>query len=132
MSAVSGIAPAPSVSLPWYRGVTSMQRRTLIAASSGWMLDSMDAMIYAMVLAYLMKDLAMSKSTGGLLASMGQLAGAAGGMVFGIMADRWGRTKALMGSIATYSIFTAACGFSQTVMQLGVLRIVVGFGLGGE
>ncbi len=128
----TSLAPDAALAVPWYRSVSPMQRRTLIAASSGWMLDSMDAMIYSMVLTYLMKDLAMSKSTGGLLASMGQLAGAAGGMVFGVMADRWGRTRALMGSIATYSLFTAACGFSQTVMQLAVLRIAVGFGLGGE
>jgi MFS family permease len=38
----------------------------------------------------------------------------------------------MIGSIAIYSIFTALCGFSQTVTQLAVLRILVGFGLGGE
>lgn len=118
--------------LPWYRGVTPGQRRALIAASLGWMLDAMDFMMYSMVLAYLMQDLAMTKTTGGLLASAAQLAAAAGGVLFGILADRVGRTRALMGSIAVYSVFTAACGFSQTITQLAVLRILVGIGLGGE
>ncbi|MBI4419876.1 MAG: MFS transporter, partial [Gemmatimonadetes bacterium] len=116
----------------WYRAVTPVQRRALIAASLGWMLDSMDFMMYSMVLAYLMNDLAMSKPTAGLLGSFGQLSAAAGGILFGILADRLGRTRALMGSIAIYSLFTAACGFAQTVMQLAVLRILVGIGLGGE
>jgi MFS family permease len=118
--------------LPWYRGITSGQRRALIAASLGWMLDAMDFMMYSMVLAYLMQDLAMTKATGGLLASGAQLAAAAGGVLFGTLADRVGRTRALMGSIAVYSVFTAACGFSQTATQLAVLRILVGIGLGGE
>src|SRR5205814_8553998 len=39
---------------------------------------------------------------------------------------------AMMGTIAIYSLFTAACGFSQTITQLAILRIIVGFGLGGE
>ena len=125
--------PSPTAgAAPWYRGVTSGQRRALIAASLGWMLDAMDFMMYSMVLAYLMKDLAMTTSTAGLLASMGQLAAAAGGILFGTLADRVGRTRALMGSIAVYSVFTAACGFSQTITQLAVLRVLVGLGLGGE
>jgi MFS family permease len=126
--------PVPSAQRapPWYREVNPGQRRALIAASLGWMLDAMDFMMYSMVLSYLMEDLAMSKATGGLLASAGQLAGAAGGALFGVLADRVGRTRALMGSIAVYSVFTAACGFSQTITQLAVLRILVGIGLGGE
>lgn len=43
-----------------------------------------------------------------------------------------GRTKSLIASILVYSIFTAACGFSQTVMQLIVFRVLLGIGLGGE
>ena len=119
-------------SAPWYRAVTPVQRRALIAASLGWMLDAMDFMMYSMVLAYLMNDLGMSKATGGLLGSAAQLAAAVGGISFGILADRFGRTRALMGSIITYSLFTAACGFSQTVAQLAVFRVLVGIGLGGE
>jgi MFS family permease len=85
-----------------------------------------------MVLAYLMKDLAMTKDIAGLLGSLAQVTGAIGGLVFGVIADRHGRTRAMMGSIAAYSIFTALSGFSQTVTQLAVFRILVGFGLGGE
>src|SRR5438105_3589368 len=122
--------PAASA-LPWYRTVTPLQRRALTAASLAWMLDSMDVMIYSLVLAYLMKDLGMSKATAGLLASIGQLSAAAGGVFFGIIADRYGRTRSLMASIAVYSVFTAACGFSHTIVQLAVFRVLLGLGMGG-
>lgn len=44
----------------WYRATTPAQHRVLLAAALGWMLDSMDVMLYSMVLAYLMADLGMS------------------------------------------------------------------------
>ncbi|MFZ0480033.1 MAG: hypothetical protein WAL71_12865 [Terriglobales bacterium] len=45
---------------------TPGQRRTLLAASLGWMLDSFDAMLYALVLTHVMRDLGTSKATAGL------------------------------------------------------------------
>jgi MFS family permease len=116
----------------WWRDADSRSRKALIAASLGWMLDSFDIMMYALVLAYLMKDLGMSKATAGLMGSITLLASAAGGMIFGVIADRFGRTRALRGSILIYSVFTAACGFSRTVPMLAVFRICLGLGMGGE
>jgi MFS family permease len=49
-----------------------------------------------------------------------------------VLADRWGRTRALMASVLLYSVFTAACGFAQTAAQLAVFRILLGLGMGGE
>ncbi|HEX9579756.1 MAG TPA: MFS transporter [Gemmatimonadales bacterium] len=117
---------------PWYRGTTPDQRRTFIAAALGWMLDSMDVMIYAVVLSYVMADLGMSKETAGLLGSIGLLSSAVGGIAFGIMADRVGRVRALTISILMYAVFTAACGFAQNVTQLAIFRVLVGLGMGGE
>ncbi len=116
----------------WWKESTPAARRALKAASLGWMLDSFDVMLYAMVLAYLMKDLGMSKGTAGLLGSLTLLASAAGGMIFGVVADRLGRTRALRASILIYSLFTAACGFASTVPMLAVFRLCLGLGMGGE
>ena len=74
----------------------------------------------------------MSKETAGLLGSVTLLAAAAGGIFFGVVADRFGRTRALMASVLIYSVFTAACGFAQTAAQLAVFRILLGIGMGGE
>ena len=116
----------------WWDAGSSDAKRALVAASLGWMLDSFDVMLYALVLASLMRDLAMDPPTAGLLGSVTLLASAAGGLLFGVIADRYGRTRALMGSILIYSIFTAACGFAQTVWQLAVFRVLLGLGMGGE
>ena len=57
---------------------------------------------------------------------------AVGGALFGWLADRIGRTRALTASIAVYSLATAACGLAQSVEQLALFRIALGLGMGGE
>lgn len=116
----------------WWRSGTPEAQRALVAASLGWMLDSFDVMIYALVLVALMGDLGIDAPTAGLLGSATLIASAVGGVMFGVIADRFGRTRALIGSILIYSVFTAACGFSQTVWQLAVFRVLLGLGMGGE
>ena len=118
--------------LAWWRAAPPDAKRALVAASLGWMLDSFDVMLYALVLASLMSDLGMTAPTAGLLGSVTLVASAAGGMLFGVIADRFGRTRALMGSILIYSVFTAMCGLAQNVTQLAVFRVLLGLGMGGE
>jgi MFS family permease len=111
---------------------TRDQRRTLLAASLGWMLDAFDAMLYALVLAHIMRDLGMSKATGGLLNTLTLLASGIGGVSFGFIADRIGRKRALMLSILTYSVCSFASGLSRSVLMLAVFRFILGLGMGGE
>ena len=96
------------------------------------MLDAMDVSLYALVLAHLMTALAMSKQMGGLLAGLTLGASAVGGALFGFVADRIGRTRALMISILVYSLASGACGLSQTVVELAIFRVILGLGMGGE
>src|SRR3954468_14874753 len=112
--------------------VTSDQRRTLLAAALGWMLDAFDAMLYALVLTHIMRDLGMSKSTAGLLNTLTLLASGIGGVSFGFLADRIGRKRALMLSILTYSLCSFASGLSTTILMLAAFRFVLGLGMGGE
>ena len=111
---------------------TPAQRRTLLAAALGWMLDAFDAMLYALVLAYVMRDLGMSKKTAGFLYTLTLLASGIGGVFFGFLADRIGRKRALMFSILTYSVCSFASGLSTTVLMLAVFRFILGLGMGGE
>jgi MFS family permease len=112
--------------------ITPAQRRTLVAAALGWMLDAFDAMLYALVLAHVMRDLGMSKATSGLLYTLTLLASGIGGILFGFVADRIGRKRALMLSILTYSICSFASGLSTSVLMLAVFRFILGLGMGGE
>ncbi len=107
-------------------------RRALAAAALGWLLDAFDVMLYALVLTSVAKDLGFSLGVGGQLASLTLAASAVGGLVFGVVADRLGRVRALTLSILLYSIFTFACGLAQNVWQLAIFRILLGLGMGGE
>ena len=64
------------MAVAWHRTITAAQRKTLLSAALGWMLDGMDIMLYAMVLAHLMTDFGMSTATAGLLGSLTLLASA--------------------------------------------------------
>ena len=118
--------------LGWLEEGTPAARRSLLAASLGWMLDGFDIMLYALVVSALLRDLAISTAVAGMLGSLTLVASGIGGILFGIIADRYGRRRALIGSVLVYSIFTAACGFAQSTWQLGVFRFLLGLGMGGE
>jgi MFS family permease len=124
--------PYRFLGIQWPRDVTSAERKSLAAGGLGWMLDAMDVMLYSLVLSYLIREFSMDKSTAGFLISLTLIASAIGGLFFGVLADRIGRTRALMASILVYSIATAACGLSRTIPQLAVFRFVLGLGMGGE
>jgi MFS family permease len=115
-----------------FSNITVDQRRTLLAASLGWMLDAFDAMLYTLVLTHIMRDLGMSKATSGFLATLTLLASGIGGVMFGFIADRIGRKRALMLSILTYSICSFASGLATSILMLAAFRFVLGLGMGGE
>jgi MFS family permease len=98
----------------------------------GWGLDAFDVMLFSLTLASVIKDLGLTKTQAGALGSITLLAGAVGGLIFGHVADRFGRTKALMGSVLIYSIFTGMCGLSQNLWQFAMFRALLGLGMGGE
>jgi MFS family permease len=116
----------------WLTGAAAEQKRTLIAASLGWMLDSMDVMLYAFVLGEVQREMHLSAGMSGAMMSATLIAAAVGGIGFGWFADRFGRVRALTISIAGYSIATALCGLTHSAAQLLLCRLVLGLGMGGE
>lgn len=118
--------------LQFWKDATPDARRALIAASLGWMLDAFDIMLFALVLPELRAAFGMSTTTAGILASLTLVASAFGGIGFGVIADRFGRTRALILSVLMYSIFTAACGLATEIWHLALFRVLLGIGMGGE
>ncbi len=116
----------------WWRSADQPARRALVAASLGWALDAFDVMLFSLTLASVIAELGLTKAQAGGLGSITLLGGAAGGLLFGYVADRYGRTRAMIASMLLYSVFTAACGLSQTLWQFAVFRVFVGLGMGGE
>ncbi|HWQ52461.1 MAG TPA: MFS transporter [Bryobacteraceae bacterium] len=118
--------------MSWHKSITPRQWRALFAAQMGWMLDAMDVMLYAFALTAIREEFGLGGAGAGALASAPLLTSAAGGVLFGMLADRFGRARALVWSILTYSCFTALTATAVSVPQLVLWRALVGIGLGGE
>ena len=124
------IASSPDV--PWYRTITAQQWQVLVAAKFGWMLDAMDFMLYAMAIGQLRAYFGFDDATAGILGTATLVMSGVGGLLFGYVADRFGRTRALMGTIALFSVASLGAATSQTVIQLLFWRALLGIGMGGE
>jgi len=104
-------------------------------AWAGWTLDGMDSVIYALVLSPALTEL-LPKSgykatpatvgfTGSILFAL-FLVGWGLSLIWGPIADKFGRTRVLAATIFVYAIFTGAAALSQTVWQLGLFRLLAG------
>jgi MFS family permease len=120
------------ITVPWYRTITSEQWRVLAAAKLGWMLDAMDFMLYAMAIGQLRTYFGFDDATAGMLGTVTLVMSGAGGVLFGYVADRLGRTRALMATILLFSLASLGAATSQTVLQLLLWRALLGIGMGGE
>ncbi len=116
----------------WLAEASADQKRTLLAASLGWMLDSMDVMLYALVLGQVQREMHLSAAQSGAMMSAALVSAAIGGIGFGWFADRYGRVRALSLSIFVYSVSTAMCGFTHSGWQLMLCQMLLGLGMGGE
>lgn len=122
-------------------GATRAQWLVLAAAFLGWMFDGVEMGIFPLVARPALQSM-LPVSTPGQDALVGLwmgritalfLVGAAfGGLGFGWLGDRVGRVRAMVLSILTYSIFTGLCFFARAPWELGALRFIAAFGMGGE
>ncbi len=121
------------------RAISRYQWLVFAVVWLGWTLDAADFGLYSLVLRPAVTELLGGHPTmaqigrvGGFLSMTGLLGWAAGGFLFGTIADYIGRVRALTYSIAIYAVFTAAQGLSQGVWDFAVYRFLAGIGTGAE
>ena len=131
-------------SLPAVQVHTQLSRQQITGfwgAWVGWTLDGMDSVIYALVLSPALTELLPKSGYKATPANVGFagstlfalfLVGWGLSLVWGPIADRFGRSRVLAATILVYAIFTGAAALSQTVWQLGLFRLLAGIGIGGE
>ena len=112
--------------------ITKESWKCLIAAFAGWSLDAMDAMLLILALPLIAKEFATDMGGMGLLVTMTLVGASFSGLFVGVLADKFGRVRVLMGTMIFYAVFTGLCGFAQSYVQLAFLRFLTGIGLGGE
>jgi MFS family permease len=121
--------------------LTSNQIRGFLAAWGGWLLDGMDSFIYALVLVPALREVLPKSGIaptpanigyyGGLLFAL-FLVGWGLAVLWGPIADRFGRMKTLMFTVLFFSVFTFLSAFAQNVWSLAIYRLLAGTGIGGE
>jgi MFS family permease len=104
----------------------------LWAAMLGYMLDALDVLLYVFAVQTLRTEFHWSAATAGLVSSATLLMSSVGGVLAGVLADRIGRSRALIYAILVYSIGSGGSATSTGIVSLLLWRAVVGLGLGGE
>jgi len=133
-----------AVVLPPPKTHTKLNRQQITGfwgAWGGWTLDGMDSVIYALVLSPALTELLPKSGYKATPANVGFagstlfalfLVGWGLSLIWGPIADKFGRSRVLAATIFVYAIFTGAAALSQTVWQLGLFRLLAGIGIGGE
>jgi MFS family permease len=136
--------PNAAIPIPVVATHTKLNRSQITgfwAAWAGWTLDGMDSVIYALVLSPALTELLPKsgiKATPGNVGYAGSvlfalfLVGWGMSLIWGPIADRFGRTRVLAATIFVYALFTGAAALSQNVWQLALFRLLAGIGIGGE
>ena len=99
---------------------------------AGWLFDFYDLMLFSFLLVPIKNALGLSEVLLSLLLGASLAATAVGGILFGYLADRFGRKSVLSWTILVYSVGTLLCGTAGSFTALLVFRIVTGLGVGGE
>ena len=120
--------PAAPITSP----ITDAQWKALLAAQSGYLLDAFDVLLYVFAINVLKQEFGLTNRMAGLVGSATLIASAAGGILFGMLADRLGRTRTLVYTILLYSLASAGTATAHSFAELIFWRALVGFGLGGE
>jgi len=111
---------------------TGLHYRILAMAWAGWLFDFYDLVLYTFLLAPIGAELGFGRAEHAQILAVSLGSTAVGGLLFGAMADRFGRKKVLQWTILTYSGGVLLCGLAPNLGSLLLFRAITGLGVGGE
>ncbi|HEY2585960.1 MAG TPA: MFS transporter [Tepidisphaeraceae bacterium] len=122
----------------WWQHLTAYHWFVFIVASAAWFFDCLDQRIFSLAripaLASLMhqaKGAVDVQSNGKIVTACFLIGWGIGGLTFGSLGDKFGRSRMLAVSILTYASFTSLCFFAATWQQFAAFRFLTGLGIGG-
>src|SRR5215813_3420649 len=112
--------------------VDSNARKALLGSAIGYAMDGFDLLILGFMLRTISADLHLTPAQAGSLVTWTLIGAVAGGILFGMLADYYGRVRVLTWTILLFAVFTGLCAFAQGYWDLLIYRTIAGLGLGGE
>ena len=110
----------------------SYAKKALIGSVVGYAMDGFDLLILGFMLSAIAAELHFTPAQSGSLVTWTLVGAVAGGALFGMLSDYFGRVRVLIWTILLFAVFTGACAFAQGYWDLLIYRTIAGLGLGGE
>jgi SHS family lactate transporter-like MFS transporter len=115
-----------------FRSLSGSQRHTFLAGFLGWTMDSLDFFILIFCVPAIAKEFHTLPSEVLGAVFLTQAFRPVGALLFGMLADRYGRRPVLMVNILSFSVIELACAFAPSLAALLALRALFGLAMGGE
>ena len=114
------------------RELNHEQRHTVLASFLGWTLDAFDYFLFTFVIVGIANEFHVGRTEVTLGVFLTLAARPVGALLFGRLADRFGRRPVLMVDVLLFSLFELATAFSTSMTMLLALRFLFGVAMGGE
>lgn len=108
------------------------RNKAVVASVTGLTLEGMDIMFISFAMSLIVADFQINLTTGGFISSITNIGMLIGGIIFGILADKFGRVRIFTYTIFLFAIGTALTGFATNIEQVYIFRFIAGLGAGGE
>ncbi|MCG7437017.1 MFS transporter [Lysinibacillus fusiformis] len=108
------------------------RKKNVVASVAGLTLEGMDIMFISFAMTMIIAEFNIDLATGGLISSITNIGMLLGGIIFGVLADKYGRVKVFTYTIILFAIGTALTGVATSIEQVYVYRFIAGLGAGGE
>ncbi len=108
------------------------QRNAVLAGFLGWTLDAFDFFVLTLVIDDVAKSFGRSRPDIAWTITLALSMRPIGAVIFGIMADRWGRRIPLMLNVMFYAVISVLSGLAPNYRTFLMLRMLFGIGMGGE
>ena len=108
------------------------RKKTVVASVAGLTLEGMDIMFISFAMTMIIAEFNIDLATGGMISSITNIGMLLGGIVFGVLADKYGRVRVFTYTVILFAVGTALTGLATSIEQVYLFRFIAGIGAGGE